>query len=318
MEGRRSKRHLLNEAPLRDRIMLTFIGGKLQPAKASGQFWVVGESGPKFSGLLGIDRLGSSTLSLQGKRQDLRALERDKNFDIHGLLGGTKVTLLDCFLGTAGLAIDISSEATIVVNLTLVGEHVSSLDAKHFDAMEIAPDGLSEWTQLRGFSEHFKSGQSFSIRYRDAKSRAVTLPNSSGLRFLTRPILFTNASGRREFVDAHVMRFEYSEKKSINDLFYEEAIWRNFISLALRKPAIVPWSNLEAGKNRFVLLRNAHEADGDKARPLFTRRNISSRMSLVLRAWSQKYENLEPVISLHAGAMFQPRMHLSFQFLACA
>jgi hypothetical protein len=63
--------------------------------------------------------------------------------DIHGLAGGTKVTLFDCFLGTAGLAVDLSGEATIVVNLTLVGEHIPSLDAKHFDAMEISPEGLA-------------------------------------------------------------------------------------------------------------------------------------------------------------------------------
>lgn len=298
--------------------MLTLTGGKLQPTKVSGEFWLVGEGGPKFSGQLEIDRLGSSTLRLQGKPQELRALERDKNFDIHGLAGGTKVTLFDCFLGTAELAVDRSGEATVVVNLTLVGEHIPSLDAKHFDAMEISPEGLPEWTQLRGFSERIKSVQRFSIRYSEAKSRPVKLPDGVSLWFHTRPILFTNANGRREFADAHLMRLEFPGKKSMNDMFYQEAIWQNFISLAVRKSANMPWLNLEAGKNRLVLLRSVYETDGEKARPLFTRRNISTRISGVFRAWSQKYENLEPVISLHVGVMFQPRMHLSVQFLAYA
>jgi hypothetical protein len=298
--------------------MLNFIGGKLHETKVSGQFWIVGETGPKFSGRLEIDRLGSSTLVLQGRRADLRALERDKNFDIHGLASDTQVTLFDCFTGTAGLAIEMSGQATIVVNFTLVGEHVPSLDARHFDAVEISPDGLSAWTELRGYSERIKSVERFSIKYKDAKARPVKLSYGTTLQFRTRPILFTNPEGRREFVDSNVMRLEFSGNKSVVELLHQESIWRNFISLALRKPAIVPWSNLEAGKKRFVLLKSSHEPEGEKVRPLFTRRYISSRMSRALRTWSDKYENLEPVISLHIGVLFQSRMHLSFQFLAYA
>src|SRR5579885_1119910 len=200
--------------------MLTFTGGELQESKTSGEFWIVGEEGRKFSGVLEIDRLGSSKLLLQGRTQDLRGLDRDNNFDIQGLSGGTKVTLFDCFTATSAFGVDLSGRATIVINLALVGEHVPSLDAKHFDAMEISPDGLPEWTQLRGFSERIRSVERFSIKYKDAKARLITLSDGTTLQFRTRPIIFTNKNGRREFVDAHGMRLKFSGKRSVNELFY--------------------------------------------------------------------------------------------------
>jgi hypothetical protein len=146
----------------------------------------------------------------------------------------------------------------------------------------------------------------------------VKVSDNVKLSFNTHAILTTNAESRREFAEGHAIRLEFSEKRSVNDLLRQDAIWRSFISFAMRRPATTSWLNLDADKRRSILLKPRYELGSERGRPLFTRRAISSRMSKAASAWSRTYEKLEPVIALHVGVLFQARMHLSFQFLLYA
>lgn len=170
--------------------MLSFVGGKLHEMAASGEFWIAGEHQRKFSGRLEVDRLGSSTLFLRGKKAELLSLdERKEGFHIFGIANGTPVTLFDCFNVTSAPNLALSPEAKIITNLTLTDAHLSSMETKHFDAMEFEPDGLSEWTGLRGFVEKIKTPERFTIEYRKTNTRPIALSDDINLSFRTHAIL---------------------------------------------------------------------------------------------------------------------------------
>ncbi len=158
--------------------METLLGATL-----SGDFWATDNPASKLSGSLDIDENGSATLSVEGDRSVLMALDARQKFHMHGSAEGKEITLFDCFTTWVPL-LSTEKKARIAVNIVAVGALLDSPEATFASGLSFTTPEVIRWTGLRGLT-YKSSKKEVNVTYRGKGAKEVR----AGLKNLHRTIL---------------------------------------------------------------------------------------------------------------------------------
>jgi hypothetical protein len=130
----------------------------------------------------------------------------------------------------------------------------------------------------------------------------------------------SSITGTTVLTERHSLHLAFAEAKSISDTLEQENIWWRFVSIALRRPLRRIEHHLKHVDNRWITLIIPifeMESSNERLDPLFTRHDIASRYSRVVRSWFTQYEMIEPVLALRLALLYHEHSHAELRFIMC-
>ncbi|MGA2733922.1 MAG: HEPN domain-containing protein [Syntrophobacteraceae bacterium] len=297
-----------------------------------GEWWEPNQPTKIFKGQLYLAEDNHGTLTLMGTSKVLSGLWpswREKR-TIFGKLKNQypyNVTLFNAGLMRGpGQSSDenYETEAVFFTNEILIGMHVASKEESIVHGARIGITGLDEWYDKTGFSGTVALGpipfgvESVNLMYKAIKSPFYKVGPTSTLRFCSRysgPLFFENTNTKKfKMEEKTFIELNFKGAISINDLTREATIWQRFLTFGLQQATypndimlsigtepdtfnvglLTPgWSN-----TRFDTKHHGEPA------VLFTFSKLGLKVGKYLRAWREKNDLIETVITLFMASYY--------------
>jgi hypothetical protein len=320
----------------------------MEEFKYEGFWWLPKDPSIKISGTLFFDPKTGGRLELIGTFKtidDLKQINKEAlSSSVSIILGlsveGKTITLYKCFETSFSISFPGITKSAFYVNIIFIGCHFEKEEEILLDEVSVNYSNLNEWAGISGFKENSEFDQcnrlrKFSISYEYPSAI------SSELEIGTIYLSFNfnaNAESAYSFNLGQTTYFRIVPSYPRNLIWYLDDVMKNirdFVSLAIGRasyPNIIIskskacYSKLAKGEivPNDIFIYHSIGPFSEPSKPvhphemLFTLNDISTHFENIMNNWIMKAEVLQPVYDLYFGALYNPSLHLNYQFLSLA
>ena len=320
----------------------------MEEFKYEGFWWLPEDPSIKISGTLFFDPKTGGRLELIGTFKtfdDLKHINKEAlSSSLLIILGlsieGKAITLYKCFETSFSLSFPGITRSAFFVNIIFIGCHFEKEEEILLDEVSINYSNLNEWAGITGFKQNteFDQGDHLSqISLSYAQPNAILLKVELGSISLS-----CHFNSKSE--SAYSFNFGQTTYFRIVPSSPRDLIWylygvmeniRDFVSLAIGRasyPNIIIckskgcYTKLADGEIVLndILIYHRTGPYSEPSKPVyphemfFTLNDISENFGNIMNNWIIKAEVLQPVYDLYFGALYNPSLHLNYQFLSLA
>jgi hypothetical protein len=218
---------------------------------------------------------------------------------------GESISLFGCNrlnIGSFGRGIQTSM---FNAQYVIIGEHITTSNAKEFDNVRFSFDGFEDWVNIFGYDINLRSAHSFTISYEQPTDIPFEI-NDNVCGCLT---FWNNKpySNTREIVlhQDSLVKLTFKSSISLEDILTYVWKMQQFITLLMFEQTKVKWIFIGNGGKELRLFYRQHNPDlskDDRTLYLLPFRLVKDQFGYALMKWFGLAEELNPIISiLHAN-----------------
>jgi hypothetical protein len=320
----------------------------MEEFKYEGFWWLPEDPSIKISGTLFFDPKTGSRLELIGTFKtydDLKHINQEAlSSSLLIILGlsveGKAITLYKCFETSFSLSFPGIARSAFLVNIIFIGYHFKREEDILLDEVSINYSNLREWAGISGFTQNTEFDKNdhlkkFSISYEYPSAISSKLEMGS---------IYLDFHFNLKSDISYAFNFEQMTFFKIVPTAPHNLIWfldelmdnlRDLLSLAIGRasyPIIIigkskacytKQANGEIVLDDILIYHSLGSFSGSSmpVSPhdmLFTFNDISVNFESIMNNWIIKAAVLQPVYDLYFGTLYNPSLHLNYQFLSLA
>jgi hypothetical protein len=320
----------------------------MEEFKYEGFWWLPEDPTIKISGTLFFDPKTGGRLELIGTFKtfdDLKQINKEAlSSSLLIILGlsveGKAITLYKCFETSFSLSFPGITRSAFFVNIIFIGCHFEKEEEILLDEVSINYSNLNEWAGISGFKENTEFDQSYRLK-KFSISYEYPIAISSEVKIGTIYLAFyfnSKSESAYSFNFGQTTYFRIVPSSPRDLIWYLDGVMKNirdFLSLAIGRAS---YSNIIISKSKgcytklakgeivlndiFIYHRTGLFSEPSKPvyphEMLFTFNDISTNFENIMNNWIMKAGVLQPVYDLYFGTLYNPSLHLNYQFLSLA